>query len=113
MVRLRGLGVFVDQAIEDFPAAYPGGEIGGGCRRRLGGVGWSLISALMWPVLVVVADILAQRRKQMPRVVDEHPVQAFTRTVRTHRSAYALAFGACGGVRSTLMLSAKSCTLRS
>jgi hypothetical protein len=38
-------------------------------------------------VTVVMAGILSECRPQVPFVVDEHPVGASARAVRTHRSA--------------------------
>jgi hypothetical protein len=61
-------------------------------------------------MIVVVRDVLIQRREPMPRMVDQHTVQRSRhsrRIARTHCCAYALAFGACGDVRSTAMPSAE------
>ena len=52
-VQLRCLRVFVDQSVEDLPAADPrGGEVDDGW-PGVRGVGWALAAALVRPVLVV------------------------------------------------------------
>src|SRR3954449_9180499 len=73
-----GLGclrILTDQSGEDLRAADPcRGEVDDG-RRGVHGLGWALIAALVGPVLVVVRDELSQDGQQVPRVVDQHPVQ--------------------------------------
>jgi hypothetical protein len=75
-VRLRSLRVFVDQPVEDLPATDPCcAEIDDGGWPGVRGVGWALIAALMRSALVVVHDELAQDGEQVPRAVDQYPVQ--------------------------------------
>jgi hypothetical protein len=57
----------------------------------------------MWPVFVVMPHVLVERGEHVPRVVDQDPVQAFPADRATHRSAYAFARGARGGVRTISM----------
>jgi ABC transporter DrrB family efflux protein len=81
--RLRSLGILVDHSVEDASTSYPhGGQI----RDRRGGhvQSWrALFTALMWPVFVVVPHVFVERGEQVPRVVDQDPVQAFPAD-RTH-----------------------------
>jgi hypothetical protein len=44
--------------------------------RLVVAVGWSLLTGLVRAVPVVMSDILAQRRSQVPFAVDQHPVGA-------------------------------------
>src|SRR3954447_288876 len=74
--RLRSLRILVDQPAEDASAAY-GAQIGHGrwgyvLGRR------ALFTALMRPVLVVVPDVFIERGEQVPPVIDQDPVEAFS-----------------------------------
>jgi hypothetical protein len=74
--RLRGLGILVDQPVEDASAAYPyGGQIRDRCWGHVDGW-WELLAALVGSVLVVVPDVLFERDEQMSRVVDQDPIEA-------------------------------------
>jgi hypothetical protein len=57
----------------------------------------------MRPVIVVVAEVFGEHRRQVPLSDDEHPVGRSRRTVPTHRSANEFARGARGGVLITSM----------
>jgi hypothetical protein len=71
---LRCLRVFVDQFVEDLSTADPRRDEDGG-RPGVRGVGWALVTALVWSALVIVHNELSQDAQQVPRVVDQHPVQ--------------------------------------
>jgi hypothetical protein len=79
------LRVFADESIEDRRSSDAcGSEVGdrrsGLDRRR------ELSSGLMRPMLVVVNDVLAQHREQVPLTMDQDTVQTLT-AERIHRSA--------------------------
>jgi hypothetical protein len=78
---LRCLRVFVDQFVEDLSTADPRRDEDGG-RPGVRGVGWALVTALVWSVLVIVHNELSQDAQHVPRVVDQHPVQ----TLPAHRA---------------------------
>src|ERR1035438_7484610 len=96
---LRGqLVALVDESAEHIAAS----DVGEG--RRNGGVPRHRrleAEAPMWPVLVVVPDVLGERlfqvRSPRTRAQSRHSL----RTVRTERSAYALARGNLTGVLMT------------
>jgi hypothetical protein len=64
-------------------------------------VGWVLIQALMWTVLIEMALVVAKNRTSVLLVVDEHPVGALGLALRTNRSANAFARGVRGGILTT------------
>ena len=55
----------------------------------------------MGPVVVVVAAVDAEDVFEVMAAEDQNPVEAVGPNGRTQRSAWALAFGACTGVRIT------------
>jgi hypothetical protein len=73
MTRLGSLVVLADHAAEYLPP--PDWEV-----QRSGGLGFlvgrALLAGLAGPVPVVMADVLAEDRSQVPFAVDEHPVGA-------------------------------------
>jgi hypothetical protein len=75
--RVRSLGILVDHSVEDVSTSYPhGGQIRDQCGGHV--KSWrALFTALMWPVFVVVPDVLVECGEQVSRVVDQDPVQAF------------------------------------
>jgi hypothetical protein len=82
-VKLGSLGVLVHESTEDLVATYPPSiQVHDWWRERLS-IGWSLSTALMRAMPVVVRQILAQHGKQMAGVVDQDPVQALP-AYRTH-----------------------------
>ena len=96
-VTLCDLGVFVDQAAEPVPAHNA--HTGRFRRPMCTSGGRVLQQRPVWPVRVVVIDILAQDQPQVPFADDQHPVQAlaagagdpaFGNRVRTRRPDWRL-----------------------
>jgi hypothetical protein len=72
---LRRLRIFADQSVEDLSAADScRGEADDGW-NGVRGMGWASIATLMGPVLAIVRYELTQDTKQVPRAVNQHPVQ--------------------------------------
>jgi hypothetical protein len=67
-----GVVVLADQAAEDLGASYRSFT---GRRERRTAVGRSLPQAPMWPVVVVVDEVLGQQPAQLHLVDDEDPVE--------------------------------------
>ena len=59
--------------------------------------GRALLQRPMWPVRVVVIDVLAENEPEMPLARDQHLIQASRRALPTQRSAIAFARGARTG----------------
>ena len=74
-------------------------------RDNVGGVvGCTLVDSAVGAVAVVVVDVVDEQRTQLFLVPDNRAVeQSSWRSVRTHRSAYALAWGDRGGVRRAVI----------
>jgi hypothetical protein len=72
-VALCDLGIFVDQAAESISPDYTDVAAGGG---RTGVAGWCLVQGLVWPVGVVVIDVVAGDEPWMPFTSDQHQVLA-------------------------------------
>jgi hypothetical protein len=79
-----GSSVLVDHAAEDAVSSDWGVE-----RDDGGGlvVGWALLAGLVWSVVVEVSGVLVEDRRGVPFVVDQDPVGASDRTLRTSLSA--------------------------
>jgi hypothetical protein len=59
------------------------------------------VKSAVGSLTVVVLEVDIEHSLQVRTPEDEHPIQALSRTVRTHRSAKALARGARMGVQIT------------
>src|SRR3954471_13695269 len=66
--------VLVDQSAEDLVTSDRGvaGDDGGGIASR-----WTLAQALVWPVVIEMADVLIKNSVGVSRMVNQHPVGAF------------------------------------
>jgi hypothetical protein len=87
------------QTSETIPTPNPIDDRGSG--RRGSGVDAhrrAKCKASVRPLVVVVPHVLAEHSLKVTPTPNQHPIQTLLRTVRTHRSANALAFGALIGV---------------
>ena len=74
MTWLRYAPVLVDQSAEDSVTSDRGVE----ARHDGGIVGWWMLAqALVWPVVIEMADVLIKNSVGVSLVVDQHPVGAF------------------------------------
>ena len=76
--------IFVDHSTEDAVAAYWGINPDDDSRIV---VGWAVLAALVRTVIIKVLGELVEHGRGVAFVVDQHPVGALDRTVRTNRSA--------------------------
>jgi hypothetical protein len=81
------------QAVVTVDLADPGRRTVGECPG-----GGCLAQAAVWPMMIVVALVLAQRGCGVSLVDDQETVEEFARMVPTKRSAMAFARGALTGV---------------